>query len=161
MLTYVKGDLLAQRKGILVHGCNGTKLPAGGIAGLIFKKWPGAEAAHHYLLTQLNIDSPTEALGLTSVFPVEEDNLEHPQLVIFNAITQSFPGSGSLSYSAIRDCCERLNEYASFYKYHCCKDIPIIMPKIGSGIAGGDWDIISQIIDETISSEHEVVIYAL
>ena len=158
MLTYIKGDLLAQRKGILVHGCNGTKLPAGGIAGLIFKKWPGAEAAHHDILTEFQLTSP---LGAYSVFPVEDDNLEHPQLVIFNAITQSLPGSGSLSYNAIRDCCEQLNDYVSFYKYHGYGDIPIIMPKIGSGIAGGDWDIISQIIDETISSEHEVVIYVL
>ena len=157
MLTYIKGNLLEQPKGILVHGCNTTTSPAGGIAGLIFKKWPAAEKAHWYLINQLVSDDPRDALGLHSVYPVEGNQ----ELVIINAITQLNPGSGSLSYDAIRECFKNISEYASFYKQHWVEDIPIIIPKIGAGIAGGDWDTIEAIIDESVSTEHEVVVYVL
>lgn len=160
MLTYIKGDLLAQPKGILVHGCNGTTLPAGGIAGAIFAKWPGAEDAHRQGVWRLTSSEPKDALGTISVYIPDYEG-DVPDLIIINAITQSLPGAGTLSYDAIRDCFEEVGDYLTFYKPYFGNDMPIIIPKIGAGIAGGNWNIIERIIDKTISTEHEVNVYVL
>ena len=76
------------------------------------------------------------------------------KISIINLYTQYHYGSGlKADYQAIRD---GFNLIASNFS----KENRIGYPQIGSGLAGGDWQIISKIIDEElIGFDHSVVIY--
>lgn len=155
MLKYVNGDVLGQSTGLLVHGCNATTSPAGGIAGVIFDRWPNAEKVHHELV---NVYRPSNAILLLGEVSMV---LAATNLLILNAITQMKPGAGSLSYEAVRRSLIRVGKIAKMYNDSQGTSLPIIMPKIGAGIAGGDWKIIEFIINETLTKDHEVIVYVL
>jgi O-acetyl-ADP-ribose deacetylase (regulator of RNase III) len=75
--------------------------------------------------------------------------------LVANAVTQkNFGRSGRyVSYDAVRLVMQRANVL--------CKAggiTEIAMPKIGAGLAGGDWDIIAQIIEEE-STNFQPVVY--
>ena len=72
--------------------------------------------------------------------------------VIINAYTQYGYGRDKVyvDYDAIRSCMREIKT-----KYAGKR---IGLPKIGAGLAGGDWGIISGIIDEELEGEDVVVV---
>jgi O-acetyl-ADP-ribose deacetylase (regulator of RNase III) len=91
-------------------------------------------------------------LGTISFANVERNN---HTLTIVNGYTQlHWRGSGVLvDYDAMRSVMRKVKEEFSGKR--------IGYPKIGAGLAKGDWQIISQIIDEELEEEdHKLVIYA-
>ena len=102
----IKGDILSAQCGFIIHGCNATTLPVGGLAKVIFERYPEAEDAHHQLVNRLG----DQALGNISLVAVS------PDLFIVNAVTQSLPGAGSFSYYALMQCCSRINNLAHNYE---------------------------------------------
>lgn len=153
--SVLKGvDILSATRGIIVHGCNATDLPAGGLARLIFEKYPYAEKAHHATINNYSLIQRRDALGQISILEQTDD------LHIVNAITQRLPGQGTLSYVAIQKCMVRINEYANQLRDNGII-LPILFPKIGAGIAGGDWDKISYIIDQTIDKHHTTILFTV
>ena len=52
-----------------------------------------------------------------------------------------------IDYEALRSC---LNAVAAH------TDSPVVMPKIGAGLGGGDWTVIEKIIDETLGARATV-----
>ena len=75
------------------------------------------------------------------------------KLRIINAYTQyKFGGPSPVDYDAIRECFKKINS-----RY---KGKKIGIPKIGAGLAGGDWKKIEKIIDkETKNLKIVCVIY--
>jgi O-acetyl-ADP-ribose deacetylase (regulator of RNase III) len=140
-------DILKSARGILVHGCNGTTLPAGGLAHQVFSKYPRAEIIHDRSITDEG-----HGLGNISIYQADDE------LYIVNAITQLLPGSGSLSYDAVHECFDKVNDFANILGA-CGNPLPILLPKIGAGIAGGNWNIISTIIHETIDPQHHTILF--
>ena len=65
-------------------------------------------------------------------------------LLIANAITQKYYGSDKrhVNYSAVVSCFEEALSKARAYDYD------LHFPKIGAGLAGGDWNIIEQLIND-------------
>lgn len=57
-------------------------------------------------------------------------------------------------YSAIRECMEKVKRFAKM------KHLTVAMPKIGAGLAGGDWKIIEKILEE-VFTDHDVTVYTL
>jgi O-acetyl-ADP-ribose deacetylase (regulator of RNase III) len=132
----VEGDILevAKRKDILalVHGCNCFHQMSGGLALQIARKFPQAE--------ELDRSTTYGEISKLGTF----QSLATPNFMIFNAYTQFYPGAVSENhlpflYTAIREVFERIN--------HQLLDNRIAIPKIGAGIAGGDWKKIKDIID--------------
>src|SRR5574337_915033 len=72
------------------------------------------------------------------------------ELIIWNAITQADFGYGTrqVSYDAIQTCFEKVNDYIG------SKDsqIPaaVHIPMIGAARGGGNWEIIREIIEQTM-----------
>lgn len=135
MMNVIKGDLIELAKegkfdGI-VHGCNCFNNMGSGIAKQIKDNFPDA----------WQVDQDTEPGAKTKLgdFSVV---LVPPSLTIINAYTQYRYGRGKkhADYDAIRKVFKSINYY--YPDWH------IGIPKIGAGLAGGDWDIISKIIDE-------------
>lgn len=145
-LRVVNDNLLNEASGILVHGVNCQGKMDAGIALSIKKRYP--EVHDSYLaFCQLKNWNPRWMLGAVDFVPITSG------LVIANAFIQEYygpPGTRYVSYDAVDTCFAKINRYAFE------RDLPIKYPKIGAGLAGGCWDIISAIIqaNRTDSVEH-------
>lgn len=142
-IKYVKGDLLTTDIKNILHGCNSRGVMGSGVAKLIREKYPAA-----YTDYKLKYDSYGLDLGFV-VISVQDDGE-----VIYNAITQKDYGRDSskvyVSYWAIAEVFRKIDNL----------DIgEIAMPMIGAGLANGDWNVISAIIENTLTRVQPVVYY--
>lgn len=139
MIEYQTGDLLTATSGHIVHGCNARGVMGAGVALAIKNTWP--EVYNDY--RQRYQDT---GLHLGQVLPVAVGQ----DLMVWNAITQQNYGNARrryVSYDAIAECFEKINDQVaamSTIQQH------IHIPKIGAGLAGGDWAVISTIIDSVV-----------
>lgn len=139
----IEGDLiLLAQKGefdVIIHGCNCFCTMGAGIAKSIKKEFPEAFQA----------DKKTEygdknKLGKISWAKAKS---EKGELIIVNGYTQyNWKGIGrKVNYEAVRNVFQTVKKLFSGLK--------IGYPAIGAGLAGGDWKIISNIIEEELINE--------
>lgn len=143
MLKMCEGDLvdMAQRGAfdVIVHGCNCFCTMSRGIAHVIAKAFPEA----------LRVDQQTTKgdmakLGTCTV--AHEGTVD-----VVNAYTQyHYRGRHNIDYQALRSC---MRDVAR--RYHGKR---IGMPKIGAGLAGGDWNTIRRILEEELGTEDVTVV---
>lgn len=136
-MQYINGNLitLAQQGhfDFIVHGCNCFHSFGAGIARQIKQAYPKAYEAD--LITR---KGDAGKLGTYSL-------ARYPGVVIVNAYTQYRYGTTGIQadYQAIervfRTLAERIDD-----------DRRIGIPKIGAGLAGGDWSQIEAIIDDCL-----------
>lgn len=144
----IKGDLLAMYDNklfdVIVHGCNCQCNMGGGIAALIAKRYPDAQAADNNTVCGLY-----EKLG--TVLPVLQSGWASkwfPRIFkrryIINAYTQYEPGADA-NLQAIRLAFRDLAEKASTHGWDYSR---IGIPAIGCGIGGLTWEEVGPVIDE-------------
>ena len=143
------GDLialaLAGEFDVIIHGCNCQHTMGAGIAKQIKTHFPAAYAA--------DCATPKSAEKLGRISTAQIDCNGHA-LTVVNAYTQAhWRGSGVLAdYDAIRLAMRRIKTQFSGRR--------IAYPKIGAGLARGDWARIARIIDEELAGEtHTLVLY--
>lgn len=149
-MKIIEGDLLAlARDGefdVIVHGANCQCTMGAGIAKAIRATFPQAYEAD--LETEVG---DREKLGTISWAKVEGDS---GSLIVVNAYTQfHWRGWGvKVDYEALRLAMREVKrEFAGSR---------IGYPRIGAGLAGGDWAKIEAIIDEELNGEdHTLVVY--
>lgn len=124
---------------VIAHGCNCFCTMGAGIAKGIKSQFPEA-----YKADRATPKGEKKKLGTCSQATINRNGTE---LVVVNAYTQfDWKGKGvKVSYEAIRKCMKWIK------KEHSGKRIDL--PKIGAGLAGGDWNLISEIIEEELSKE--------
>ena len=139
MIQIIKGDLFKNidKFQVLVHGCNCFNTMASGFAKQLASEYPQASYADYK-----SVKGDKKKLGhwsMAKVFPAKQ-----PGLIIINAYTQ-------FNYTRDKD----VFEYEAWK--NICKGLALTyskktigMPKIGSGLAGGDWDKIYKIIEEEL-----------
>lgn len=132
---YVNGNVLEafanNKYDGIIQGCNCFHAMASGFAPQVVSQYPIAQ----------EVDNKTEygdwgKLG-------DYSRADTVNGMIINGYTQYRPGRcpADQLYANIRELFTRLNkEYAGMV---------FGIPKIGSGVAGGDWDTIAKIIQET------------
>jgi O-acetyl-ADP-ribose deacetylase (regulator of RNase III) len=132
----IRGDLvklaLEGRFDVIVHRCNCQCAMGAGIARTIKQVFPEA-----YNADLATAKGERAKLGTLSAAAVERNGR---RLTIVNGYTQfHWHGSGALvHYAAVRSVMGRVKEsYAGN---------AIGYPRIGAGLAGGDWDTIATII---------------
>lgn len=140
-IEYRQGDILTTDITHIVHGCNSLGVMGSGVAKAIRDKYPQAYRDYNDVYNSNGLE-----LG-DAVFSVQDDGK-----IIVNAITQKNFGRSSnkvyVSYWAIAEVFRKIESF----------DIKeIAMPKIGSGLAGGNWDTIEQIIENTLTKTKPVV----
>jgi O-acetyl-ADP-ribose deacetylase (regulator of RNase III) len=131
---------------LIVHGCNCFCTMGAGIAKGIKLQFPEAYAAD--LDTRYG---DKDKLGTVSWAKAKAYKGE---LIVVNAYTQyEFQGQSPLvDYDAIRTSFAQIKD-----KF---PGLRIGYPLIGSGLAGGDWEKISQIIEEELDGEdHTLVVF--
>ena len=135
-----RGDLLAlARDGafdVIAHGCNCFNALGNGIAGQIKRQFPAADEAD-----KKTVRGAREKLGTCTTAVVGA-------LTIVNAYTQfswSKRGAPQVDYEAVRACMRWMKQTYAGKR--------IGLPRIGAGLAGGDWGRIAAIIDEELAGE--------
>ena len=146
----VRGDLIrlaqAGHFDVIVHGCNCFCTMGAGFAKQVKAAYP--EAA--------SIDATTTKGDAAKLghFTWVKDNGDAGDFIIVNAYIQYKYGRGQkhVSYEAVSQVFERINQWFPGSR--------IAYPAIGAGLAGGDWRVISEIIDEKLSGQdHTFVKY--
>lgn len=124
---------------VILHGCNCFNTMGAGIAKQIKQRYPSVALADAQ-----GVRGDYDKLGTVEFVNVGK-------FLIGNAYTQYRYGGKQVDYNAIRSCFRQVSEIF--------KTARIGYPKIGAGLAGGDWKIISSIIDEELEGmDHTVVI---
>ena len=128
MIHYYLGDLFAHKDKFdyTAHGCNCFHLMGAGIAKQVSLNFPNTYLAD----IQNSIRGDVSKLG-DYTFDKEDK--------VLNLYTQYQPGK-NVDYEAVKKVFKKLN--IDFKGKH------IAIPRIGCGIAGGDWSLISRIIYE-------------
>lgn len=169
-ITTVKGDALEvtdkSEWRYLLHGVNCQGVMGAGIALTIKNKFPKVHEEYRALSEFGGLK-----LGTIQCVNVEDENKFFMGLTIVNAATQYDTGGRSrgepdVDYDAIRTCFRQINVQAFMDRRTAhemgMKISPVIsFPLIGCGLAGGDWNIVSKIIEEEISDEFEKRLYVL
>lgn len=132
---------------VIVHGCNTKGVMGAGIARQIAERYPEALVADRGSLYL-----PDRLGGITVA---EVENRFGNPLTIVNAYTQDDfrRGRGNINadYNAIEKAFKTIAENFG--------DKRIGYPKIGAGLAGGNWTIISAIIEEQLRNcQHALVV---
>ena len=149
----IPGDLikLAQQGefDVIAHGCNCQCAMGAGIAKIIKKVFPAA-----YKADCETEKGSREKLGTCSVAtcPTESGWVDAGSVDVVNAYTQfHWRGAGvKADYEAIRKCMAWIRENYSGRR--------IGLPKIGAGLAGGDWQVILGIIEDELGGEDVTVV---
>lgn len=165
MYSEIKGDLIFLTKqgmfDVIAHGCNCYSNMNAGIAVVMEREFNCSKFPMEQMGVSFNklgcIDFkeflvyPNKKSAETPV----ENNFTGKLTYIVNAYTQARFGrtfGPPADYEAIALCMRKIN-----YQF---KGMHIGLPKIGAGLAGGDWDKIKQIIQkELIDCKVTVVIY--
>lgn len=165
----IEGDLIELAKqgmfDVITHGCNCLSNMGAGIAPQMAKAF-GVDKFEMETwgptIEKLGcIDYETLVLGENAIWLLSEykNNRNEPELTVVNSYTQFRYGKnhadGSikpLDYEALTLCMRKIN--------HQFRGKHIGLPKIGAGLAGGDWNRIKRIIqEELIDCTVTVVIY--
>ena len=165
MYNEIEGDLIELAKegkfDVIAHGCNCLSNMGGGIAPQMAKAF-GCDKYEMEMwgptIEKLGcIDFETVVLGKNAIWPlVDADNKKNePELTVINAYTQYNYGrkfGPPLDYEALTLCMRKIN--------YIFKGKHIGLPKIGSGLAGGNWEQIKPIIQTELDDCNvTVVIY--
>lgn len=148
MVNYITGDLFTTKADVIAHGVNCRGGFGSGVAGQIAKRYP---YARHQYLSKFNKNG--WKLG-----EVQLVNIFGEGLVIANCATQdNYGGSGLLAnYEAIDKCLTYLEKYC--LRLH----LTLAIPRIGAGLANGDWVVIQGIIEKIFTdSPVKIEVYSL
>jgi O-acetyl-ADP-ribose deacetylase (regulator of RNase III) len=145
-IEYRQGDLFATDIKYILHGCNSKGVMGSGVAKAVRNIYPDAYDAY--------------TIWCSKGFRLGTSLLVHTKdKTIINAVTQQSYGRVSIqtsnnpvrhvSYDAVSDIFKQLETL-----------IPssvVAMPKIGSALGGGDWSVLSAIIESECKTIKPVV----
>ncbi len=150
-IIYKKGDATAPEKprSVIAHCCNDIGGWGAGFVVALSKKWQSPERQYRGWFKQGaqwddgDLRSKREfVLGATQLVKVDND------CYVANIIGQHGVrrrrGDTPIRYDALR---QGLHDVGTWAKK---ENRPVAMPRIGSGLAGGDWNIIASIITEEL-----------
>lgn len=152
MIYYVKGNLLDSNCDYICHQVNCQGVMGSGIARQIRERWPRVFVSYRAYCdrNKLRNESP-----LGSIWGVEISLNDDSRWVVnmFSQDNFGYDGSRFTSYDAFARCLEAMRDQLP-------KNARIGFPKnIGCGLGGGNWKVISALIEEILGEDFEVYIY--
>ena len=148
-INYVIGDAttpIGEGKKIICHICNDRGAWGAGFVLALSNKWRFPEdfyrARQHY------------PLGHVDVLTIpNEDNILVANMIAQHGTGYNSEGVPPIRYKALTEALVRVNKVAEEL------GASLHMPRIGSGLAGGDWKIIAKIIETIVKVD--VTVYDL
>lgn len=153
MIEEIQGDLLDTDCKIILQGVNCQGAMGSGVARALYKKWPEVKESYQDWFTEYNAGIDGENfLGSINLVNISDGK------VVLNCFTQQYFGPGDhlyLSYDALYSCMtQALILCETHYKVS-----EIAIPKIGCGLAGGDWNIVKAILNKVFPQDFKVKVY--
>ncbi|WP_139991842.1 macro domain-containing protein [Paenibacillus paridis] len=146
----IQGDLTNAKEDILGHQVNCQGVMGSGIARVIRTKYP--EAYHAFIEKSKNTSNHKKLLGECQLIDSKGDKK------IANLFGQFYFGKSSqlyTDYDALRKALTTLKQRAAEAQ------LSVALPyNIGCGLANGDWNVVSNIIEE-VFEDYEVTLYQL
>lgn len=145
-IIYVKGDVTKAKEDVIAHGVNCKGAMGSGVALALLKRWSAVRE-------QYMVKHQSEGWRLGDIQFVEVSGGK----VVANCATQkSYLPRGKLhaDYEAIQKVMDQLAFYCAY------NNKTLAIPKIGAGLAGGDWKIIKKIINSSFPNR-PVYVYHL
>lgn len=145
MIRYIDGDLVkdAENYEVIAHCCNCFCTMGAGIAPQIKHKFPDAYAA----------DCKTVQGDINKLGTISYSDATKPIVVNLYGqydYTGRRSGQMDLDYEALRSALKLMKAKFSGKTFG--------LPKIGAGLAGGDWATIEAIIDEELRGEYVTIV---
>jgi hypothetical protein len=136
LIQYVEGDLFqfvasCPNKVLIPHVCNDVGAWGAGFVIPLGRTYPLAREEYLQMST---VDG--YQLGHTGFVKVA------PNVTVANMIAQGMGGQRPLRYNALSKCLDTVGDYADQY------DMGIVAPMFGSGLAGGNWLFIEEMIND-------------
>ena len=150
-MIYRIGNLIEADELIIAHGCNAKGIMGSGVAKAIRSAYPKAYYAYVKAYK-------SKGLSLGEIIWSFSENK-----IIANCITQeSFGVDGKryVCYDAIAKSFDEIDQYMLMLKannFVTKNEMMFAIPRIGAGLGGGDWEVISDIINETCQNSIPVV----
>jgi O-acetyl-ADP-ribose deacetylase (regulator of RNase III) len=145
MIKYIDGDLVKEAElfDVIAHCCNCYCNMGAGIAPQIKAKFPEAYLAD--CTTERGDESKLGTITFT----------ENTTPIVVNLYGQydytgRRHGEMDLDYDALRSALRAMKQEFSGLLFG--------LPKIGAGLAGGDWDVIEAIIEEELEGERVIIV---
>jgi O-acetyl-ADP-ribose deacetylase (regulator of RNase III) len=151
-IEYVQGNLVDTDLRFIGHGVNCQGVMNSGVAKVIREKWPEVFYSYREFWRDFRDAGrdDSDLLGLVNWVVVDEDRR------VLNMFTQDrfwYDGHRYMSYEALAQTLEHLNTTLPEFD----SDVKLALPVIGAGRGGGNWKIISTIIEETLTNVQPVV----
>jgi len=145
MITYIDGDIFKGKEDILVHGCNCMCVMGAGVARQIAKYYPLAYNADKQTIRgdKLKLGSYTSWSGPHTLYD--------QNITIVNLYSQYIPAAYLKPFDPNAFAIGMSKIKRDF------SDKTIAMPKIGAGLAGGDWIEIESMLNDIFLDKHIVV----
>lgn len=143
-MKYIDGDLIKLANqglfDVIGHGCNCFCTMGAGIARSMKLEFPEIDDAD-----KSTVRGDKKKLGTFT-------HVDYGDLIVLNLYIQySFGGiTPDVEYSAVRQCMTEIKKRYSGKR--------IGLPMIGAGLAGGDWNIISKIIEDELGDEDVTIV---
>lgn len=161
LFNYIEGRIKAGNNGssvIVPHVCNNVDLFGAGFAAAVSSHYPVVKQNYH-LLGKNFLKSN---LGYVQYVKVLEDKNYEYSLIFANMISQNGTVSKSnprpLNYAGLVQSMIDINKFIN--KNFKEEKVEIHAPKFGCGLAGGNWNFISELISD-IWTNKKVYIYQI
>ena len=162
-INYVVGDVTRpQTEGsrIIAHICNNHGRWGRGVTVAISSRWESPERFYRQWHRSGFYDGIPFQMGKVQFIDVgyNPQDLKDRGLWVANMVAQdglrSRDNPKPVCYQSLRDCLESLCKKA------ICIQAEVIMPRIGTGLGGGDWKIVEMLItEELILNGVQVTVY--
>ena len=161
-IKYLIGDAtnpIGDDNKLIIHISNNIGAWGGGFTGALSRKWGEPEFAYRKWFSNYDNYNDKEhksynkfVLGNVQFVKVE-DNITVVNMIAQEGIGRNKEGIPPIRYEALRECLIKANYAANQLS------AIIHAPKLGSGLARGDWSIIEKMIEEIFTVD--VYIYEL
>jgi O-acetyl-ADP-ribose deacetylase (regulator of RNase III) len=149
MITrYIKDSILNTELPFIAHGVNCRNRMGSGVAKVLYEAYPKVKTSYHNFASMYE-GNEFHLLGFVKPVYIGEVNK-----TIFNCFTQlnyGYDGERYVNYKAIADCFDYLTIKLEGKQ--------LAIPRIGCGLAGGDWAFMEQLINDTVGDNLEIWVY--
>lgn len=146
IIAEIEGSILDTEIKNIAHGVNCQNAMGSGVAKVLFTKYPKIKREYHKLFTK--VGNSKELLGTVQKITTKDK-------IIFNCFTQDkfgYDGKVYVSYSDVARCFQYLVDIGI---------TEIAIPRIGCGLAGGDWEVVRELINKITDNKINVTVYYL
>lgn len=149
MVHNVIGNLLDSNCDYICHQVNCQGVMGSGIAKQIRERWPKVYESYVHYVDRHNRDG----IGLLGKILISNISGRPKVINMFSQDMYGYDGMRYTSYDAFANCLTTIG-------IHVPKSQSIGFPKnIGCGLGGGNWKVISALIEEILGKDYEVYIY--